>query len=330
MNWRLVIGLCLVVASTVGLFANRSSGVPLPPLGIRRVTPIDLVLRGSPNVPVVVELELTNSTGQPIELAPLNMSCSCQIATAPDAMIAAGGTTKCVLSLRYPPARQSLVPVEFKSPTGELLARTDIVLEADLVPPYFMLCPDAVEIPIISGVSDPIWRTSAVTWEEDRALPYLKGVRVTQGAEQVQLTLEPLPDASRGLHETQRTYQLVFEVLDAAQLPSAESPPVRGMAMLDLSDGTARQLPWSIVQHPPLALVFDARSGSLRGVRRAGASGVVTLHVIPAEGGTLLPDRFEAGVKVVAQLQPGAMKAQSIEVRYEGEHAVVPISVTIP
>ena len=301
MNWRVFVGLGAVAAAiTVGMWWNRTESQASSALVIRRIAPTDLVLRGSPNEPVQVELELTNTTRQAMELAPLHMSCSCQIAKWADKSIAAGGTSRVALSLRYPVARSSLTPVEFKTPSGELLARTDIALEVDLQVPYFVDCPELVEISIIEGVSDRTWSARASTVELSKQPPYVKGVRVTEGGEYVRAALTNSEHSYPGVAECQRTFQLTFQMQDATLSTFSADVPLRGVAVLELQDGSEQAIPWAITRKAPLALVFDSPSGSVRGIRRVGAQGAVTLHCVPAGSGTLTPDRFDTGQSIVA------------------------------
>lgn len=328
MNWRILAGLGAVAVTTLGLWWNRTTGPDSPPLVIRRIVPTEAVLRGSPNEPVQVELELTNMTGHPLELAPLRMDCSCQISKSPDQSIAAGGTTRASLSLRYPPARNSLTPVEFKAPTGELLARIDIPLEVDQQVPYFVDCPERIEIPIIEGLSDPTWSTSAATVELASQPPHVQGIHLNSGGEFVRVSLTNSERSYPGVVECQRAYQIKFDWQHAMNsLPAA---PVRGVVVLELSDGTERPISWIITRKAPLAMMYDSRAGSIRGVRRSGARGTVTLRCVPEGSGTLMPDRFDSGQPIVAKLESGASKPQAVEARYEGVTAVVPVLLPIP
>ncbi|RLS51988.1 MAG: hypothetical protein DWH91_17705 [Planctomycetota bacterium] len=328
MNWRILAGWGAVAVITLGLWWNRTPGPDSPRLVIRRIVPTEAVLRGSPNEPVQVELELTNMTGQLLELAPLRMDCSCQISKSPDNRIAAGGTTRVALSLRYPPARSSLTPVEFKAPTGELLARMDIPLEVDRQVPYFVDCPERVEIPIIEGLSDPTWSTSAATVELANQPPYVQGIHLNSGGESVRVSLTNSERSYPGVVECQRAYQIQFEWQHA--LKSFPAAPVRGVAVLELSDGTQRPISWIITRKAPLAMMYDSQAGSIRGVRRSGARGMVTLHCVPEGSGTLIPDRFDSGQPIVAKLETGRSKLQAVEARYQGTTAVVPVLLPIP
>ena len=331
MSKLLFSGLMSITAITIALYWNRTQQVTTAPLIISRITPRNEgILRGPPNDLLQVELEVKNTTRQPIELAPLRMSCSCQIATSPEKVIAAGASTKLVLSLRYPPARRNNIPVEFKTPTGQLLARTDIVLEADIKLPYFLLCPDVVEIPIVDGVSELVWRTSAIALEDVLKPPHIQRAHVTLGSDQVRITMESAMNSQPGMPDGQRTYQFSFEVLEPALRSSPEAPPTRGIAILELSDGTDRVIPWSVSHQLPLALVYDSKAEGIRGVRRAGAQGKVKLRAIPEGSGTFIPDQFDSGVPVIAKLKSGASKLVSVEALYEGTQSAIPVLVAIP
>uniref|UniRef100_A0A7C4LJ73 Uncharacterized protein n=1 Tax=Schlesneria paludicola TaxID=360056 RepID=A0A7C4LJ73_9PLAN len=326
----ILIVLSAVAAITMGVWWMRAGSAMADPLSIRRLAPTAPVLRGSPHHPVQVELAVTNTTPRPIKLAPLKMACNCQIAKAPDPVIAPYGTPHVSRALRYPPARQALVPVEFRSPAGERLARTEIVLEADRRVPYFVRCPELVEIFIVDGVSDGAWTTSATSLEAVEAPPFVTGARVATGADLVTVSMTSGEQSAAGVSECQRTYQLRFELLDAARNAPRESPSLRGTAVLELRDGTEKKIAWTIVRKAPLALTFDAASGSVRGTRRGGAQGVVSLRCVPEGSGARSPDRFEAGQPIVAKLERGRTQPQFIEARSEGPSGVVAVSVPVP
>jgi hypothetical protein len=330
MQSRILVALAALAAITVALWWSRSGDRDPDVLQVRRIAPTDAILRGRPHHPVDVELELTNTTRRPMELAPLQMSCSCQVAKAPDKIIAAGGNTRMVLSLRYPPAQQSVSPIEFLSPTGELLARTEIVLESDQSPPYFLHCPDVVEITVIDGESDATWSTSATVAELADEPPYVTGVRITDGAGGLSVAVASTEQSMPGFSECRRTYQLTFQLSDAALTSPHAALPQHGAAVLDLRDGAETSIAWKVNRKPPLALVFESSSSQIRGVRRGGARGPVTLHCVPDGSGTLTPDRFESGQPIVASLEPGPAKPQAVEARYEGTAAVIPVLLPIP
>ena len=213
MKWLLVFGIVAIAATTAGLRWNRIRQTPMSPLSVRRLSPAEGVLRGKPHEAVLVELELVNSTQQPIELVPPSMSCSCQIATLPEKLIPAGGTSKMAISLRYPTSRTNTIPVVFKSPKGEVLGQTEVNLEADIELPDFMRFPDTVEIPIVDGVSDHQWKTSALALEVASTSNYVTGIRVTEGAEFVSAAIETSEKGDKSDVDCQRTYQLTFEIL---------------------------------------------------------------------------------------------------------------------
>jgi hypothetical protein len=330
MRRRSMIFACALAAIVLASMAIQSRRSAVPTLAIRRARPAGDVLRGSPNSPVVVELVVTNNSRRPIEIAPLRLSCSCQLATSPDKVIAAHEATSVVLNLQFPPAHTTSIPIEFNSPAGTLLARTDIVLEADTRLPYFLRCPDFIEIPIIRGVSDPIWRTSAITLE-DAALPqHIIGVSLASGAEYVRIDLAASTRELSGTPDVQRTYQLTFEVHERGLDHPDDATPIRGVAILELSDGIERRLPWAITHQSPLALKYEPGSSRVRGVRRAGAEGAVTFRVIPESGGTLTPAQFDVGVPIVATLEAGSTKPQRIEALYHGRADPVTVSLMIP
>ena len=150
------------------------------------------------------------------------------------------------------------------------------------------------------------------------------------GGEFVSVSLTNSEQSYPGVPECQRTYQLTFELQDATLNSPTDAAPLRGVAVLELHDGTVRPITWTVTRKAPLALMFDAQSGSVRGVRRAGAQGAVTLHCVPDSSGTLTPDRFDSGQPIVAQLESGVTKPQAVEARYQGTAAIVPVSLLIP
>ncbi len=124
--------------------------------------------------------------------------------------------------------------------------------------------------------------------------------------------------------------QLTFEILAPGLSATAEASSLRGIALLDLSDGKTRSIPWKVTRKSPLVLMFDPKSASIRGVRRAGAHGAVTLHLSPEGSGTLIPNQFDSGVPIVAKLEPGTIKPGSIEARYQGADTTIQVVVPIP
>ncbi len=329
MNRLIGWGLCALVLVTVGLWWNRVQRSTELALGIRRVSPAEGILRGSPNSPVQVELELTNHSSFVMDLNPVKMPCSCQITSAPSQSIPAGGSTRAVLSFRYPQSKQSLVPVEFTSPSGQLLARTEVVLEADLQLPYFVYCPTVVEMQIVDGVSDHAWSTTALAVEES-GKPLVKGVRMIVGADAMKVSCKSTLDAQPGATEGQRTYQLEFEMQDSLANNTAWPQPLQGLVHLELSDGSVRPLPWIVIRKPPLALVYDVACSHVRAVRRAGARGVVTFRVHPEGSGVISPDQFTEGQAVSAMLTSSSMKPDRIEAIYQGNTGMVSTFVEIP
>jgi hypothetical protein len=97
-----------------------------PRVEVRRIAPADAGLRGDPDAPVTVTLELRNPTSQPVQLAPPSLNCSCQLQEAPATTIAPGRTTRMSLRLRYPRAGILVTPLAFTSVQGESLGRADV------------------------------------------------------------------------------------------------------------------------------------------------------------------------------------------------------------
>ncbi|MDX1968390.1 MAG: hypothetical protein SFV23_14535 [Planctomycetaceae bacterium] len=320
-------GLLLIAFIPLGLWWVRA--VDSPALVMRRIVPTEPVLRGSPHHTVDVVLEVANTSSQVVELAPLHMGCSCQIAQQPESRIPPYGTTRIGLALRYPPAYQEIVPVELKSPTGEALVRTEIVLQCAQTFPYFLTPPRSVEIVLIEGVSLPTWSTSLTTVEARDASPYLVTVTPAAGGDFPRVKLSMTEHSRSGGNECERTYQLTFD-LQTEDPPSASAAVHRGTLTLGLSDHTDQSLEWMVTRKQPLALSFDSHARRVRVVRRAGANGEVTLECVPQGSGTLKPAAFEAGRPIVAELMAGSVPPEAIVAVYRGADAPVTVSLTIP
>ena len=325
----LTVAMIVMLATTVWLQWSRTNQASLPPLVIRRVTPAEGVLRGTPQLPVKVELELTNTTDKPIELAPLKMNCSCQLTKGPDPVIPAHGTTTVSLSLRYPAATSTVIPVPFYSPSGVELARTEIVLETSQSPPYFTNLPDIIDIQLIQGLSDGTWSASAHAIELAEQEPHVSGYDITSGNQWLSVTKEMTEDGPPGAMELERTYQMKFQLQQQAWTDLQSRDTLQGTVMLQLHDGTKHPIPWRVTTKPPIALFYDSNTQKIRGIRRGGAKGKVTLRCIPEGSGKLTATQFESEQKIEATVDI-TKPLTAIKAEYEGHNGIVHVSLEIP
>jgi len=319
----------LVLATTLSLRWSRTNQIPSSPLTIRRIAPADRVLRGTPQLPVRVELELVNTTDEPIELAPLKMSCSCQVIKGTDAVVPAHGTTTISLSLRYPPSMSTVISVPIHSPSGDELARTDIVLESDQKPPYFTHLPDNIDIQLIQGLSDGNWNSSANTVEFADQEPYVRGCVIASGKEWLSVSMEMADNIVPKRKEVQRTYPMKFQLQDQAWKDLENRETLQGMVVLRLSDDTERSIPWKITTKPPIVLFYDQNTRKVRGVRRGGAKGKVTLRCIPEGSGELTLSQFEFEQKIEAVVDI-VKPLTAIVAEYDGQHDMIHITLEVP
>ncbi len=319
----------LVLATTLSLWWSRTNRIPSSPLTIRRIAPTDRVLRGTPQLPVHVELELVNATDKPIELAPLKMSCSCQVIKGTDAVVPAHGTTTISLSLRYPPSMSTVISVPIHSPSGDELARTDIVIESDQKPPYFTHLPESIDIQLIQGLSDGNWNSSANTVEFANQEPYVRGCDIASGKEWLSVSMEMADNIVPKRKEVQRTYPMKFRLQKLAWRDLESRDKLQGMVVLRLSDDTERSIPWKITSKPPIVLFYDQNTRKVRGVRRGGAKGKVTLRCIPEGSGKLTLSQFESGEKIEAIME-NVKPLTAIVAEYEGQHGTIHITLEIP
>ncbi len=326
---RLVTAVVVItLGTTFWMRWNRSKHASESPLIIRRVAPEGNVLRGEPQRLVQVELELVNTTEEPIKLAPLRMGCSCQVVKGPDSILPAKGVTNIVLKLRYPPAMRTVVVVPINSASGTELARAEIVLETNQDPPYFTHVPDRIDIHLIEGVTDGTWNASASTVEYANQKPHVTECEIVSGSQWMDMSWEMAENGVSGFLERQRTYHLSFQLKPEGWDELSRRRSLHGQVVLKLSDGTKRSIPWKLTIKPPLLLVYDAKTRKIRGLRRGGAKGRVALYCLPSGSGRPIPDSFDEGQSIEAHVELND-SVTSIEAEYEGLHGPVRISLDL-
>jgi len=320
----------IVVVFIVGFWSLRSHRKTAagPALVVQRIEPVAPVLRGQPNDQVNVRLEVSNPTNTIVELQPLKLSCSCQLEKGPDLLIPPNGKTEVALKLRYPPGARTSVPVEFRSVAGDSLARMDVVLESDRSVPYFEFLPTEIQIPVIEGVSSEDFDFSVATVEATNSEPFISDCHVILGQDLVGVSHRMIERSSHGV-ECQRTYQLTFHLKDEIwSLLGNEQTALRGEIAIDLADGTRKEIPWSVKSQPPVSLFFDSQTRTVRGVRRGGATGNVSLRCLPE--GTLSQSDFAATESIIAKVAAETATPLRIEATYEGHSGPVLCSLRIP
>jgi hypothetical protein len=295
-------------------------------LQLRPVIPSQSTIQGEPLTSVQVEMEILNPTQQPVTISPLSMPCSCQIAKAPSTTIPAQGKERFTVEFRLPPFGSKFENVIIKNDAGAPLLQSVVKLESVKPPPYFTKLPSVFELSRIKSVADSDWEFSLMAWEEVEQPPYLASVRIQPMAGP--LAVEATHNDSCPPHSNQalRTYTLKFHMQDQTDVQEGP-PPSDVVVLLELTDNTVLRIPLNFHIQEPLAFVFNKQSGTLRGVRRAGASGRVHIAPIPSDAGHLVPERFDSESAIISQFQKSNSNLEGIEAIFESPTGNLPVSI---